>query len=420
MSTTGVRFAARLLVIGVGIQAPLNHGPATLAAQTQDPVRTFSFDSRYVAQTYSNDAVAGFGVDVLNLSTLSTQLIEPSTRLRNAAQGVLLLVGSTILGQAFSLAFHEYGHGTRAAAAGFEPRYGFGTISTDAQVDAALLAPPEYKSFLPYFLGSFFTQNGYTLATPDDTRFPPLTQEELVETGWNVLLAAGGLNNEMLLAERIEDEMYRNGGHIGFITTYINSKLSASQYDLVGPFGDVGNTVTNYQAMGFDIDQDRIDSASRASFFLSSLSYQLIYQTVRMFTGASIRFTAWEPGGVQLPNTSFFMTRSGLSYRVRTGYRTGDWQFPLAVERVFEGDKRTEVSIGAERGLERMHVRARATVGEGIGVALGAGYRIRDGVDLSAGYALYDSRNLLGERLIPSLENGSRYHDLFLRASFAY
>ncbi len=53
MSTTGVRFAAHLLVIGVGIQAPLNHGPATLAAQTQDAVRTFSFDSRYVVRTCS-------------------------------------------------------------------------------------------------------------------------------------------------------------------------------------------------------------------------------------------------------------------------------------------------------------------------------------------------------------------------------
>ncbi|MCZ6456106.1 MAG: hypothetical protein O6650_02530, partial [Actinobacteria bacterium] len=140
--------------------------PTSVGAQTDGTRRTFSFDSRYVVRTYSNDAVAGFGVDVLNLSTLPTQLIEPSTGLRNAGQGVLLLVGSTILGQAFSLAFHEYGHGTRAAAAGFEPRYGFGTISTDAQVDAALQAPPEYQSFLPYFLGSFFTQNGYTLATP--------------------------------------------------------------------------------------------------------------------------------------------------------------------------------------------------------------------------------------------------------------
>ena len=394
--------------------------PSLVGAQTDETRRTFSFDSRYVVRTYSNDAVSGFGVDVLNLSTLPTELIEPSTRLRNAGQGVLLLVGSTILGQAFSLAYHEYGHGTRAAAAGQKPRYGFGTISTDAQVQAALQAPPEYESLLRYFLGSLFTQNGYTLNTPNDTLFTPLSREELFETGWAVLLTAGGLNNEMLFAERIEDEAYRDGGHIGFITTYVNSKLSASQYDLTGPFGDVGNTVLNYQAMGFDIDQDRIDSASRTSFFLSGLSYQLIYQTVRMFTGASIRFTAWEPGGVQLPNTSFFMTRSGLSYRVRTGYRTGSWRFPLAVERVFEGDKRTEVSIGAERGLERMHLRARATVGEGIGVALGADYRIRERIDLSAGYALYDSRNLLGERLIPSLEHGSKYHDFFLRLSLAY
>ena len=123
--------------------------PSLVGAQTDETRRTFSFDSRYVVRTYSNDAVSGFGVDVLNLSTLPTELIEPSTRLRNAGQGVLLLVGSTIMGQAFSLAYHEYGHGTRAAAAGQKPRYGFGTISTDAQVQAALQAPPERSLSTP-------------------------------------------------------------------------------------------------------------------------------------------------------------------------------------------------------------------------------------------------------------------------------
>jgi len=393
--------------------------PGVLAGQTADTHRSFSFDSRYVLQTYSNDAVAAFGIDVLNLSTLPTQLIVPSSKLRNAAQGVILIVGSTILGQAFGLAYHEYGHGTRAAAAGWRPRYGFGTISTAEELMDALQAPPEYESFLPYFLGSISNHSGYTLASPDDALFPPLSEEEVIENGWMVPLSAGGLNNQMLFTERIEDETYRSGGHIGFLTTYVNGKLAASQYDLGGVFGDVGNVARRYQAMGLDISEDQIDSASRASFFLSSLSYQLAYQTFRMFTGKSIRFTGWAPGGVELPNTSFFMTLSGLSYRVSTGYRTGAWRFPLAVENVFEGDGKTEISIGAERQFVHTYLRARVTVGVGIGVGLRADHRIRDKVALFAGYSLYDSRNLLGERLIPSLEHGSRYHDLFVGLSVA-
>ena len=384
------------------------------------PARAFSIDSRYFGQTHSNDAVARFGIDALNLGTLPAELIDPSNRLRNAGQGVLSLVGSTIMGQAFQLAYHEYGHGTRVAAVGYRPLYGFGTISTDADIQAALQNGSGHHSFFGYFLASFFKSSGYTLATPDDLLFPPLSDEELAENGWTLLLATSGLSNEMLFAERIEDEIYRNGGHIGYFTTYANGKFAASNYELDGVFGDLGNAITRYQALGIDVDKDQIDSASRKSFFFSGMSYQLIYQTLRMFTGSSIRFTAWEPGGVQLPNTSFFMTRRGLSYRVRTGYHTGPWRVPLAVERVFEGDAATEVTIGVERNLSRTYLRARATVGDGFGLAAEADYRVKERVALTAGYALYDSDNMLGERMIPSLEGGSRYHDLFVRVSFAY
>ena len=400
------------------LTATLALAPVAVAGQTADTVRTFSLDSRYVGRSYSNDAMAGFGIGLFNLATLPIQLIEPSSRLRNVGRGLLLLVESIFVGEAFLITYHEYGHGTRAAARGWRPRYGFGLILTDADLQAALQGPPEHETFFGFFFNSFGQGSAYALAGPDDLLFTP-PSEDLVED-WAILLNAGGLNNEMLFAERIEDEISRNDGHIGFLPAYVNAKLSTIQYSVVGVFGDVDNTVRSYQAMGFDIDQDRIDSASRASFFLTSLSYQLIYQTVRMFTGESIRFTAWAPGGVELPNTSFFMTRSGLSYRVRTGYRTGPWRFPLAVESVFEGDGRTEVSLGAERHLARTYLRARATFGEALGVGLSADYRIRDKVALSAGYTLYDSRNLLGERLIPSLENGSRYHNLFVRLSFAY
>jgi len=50
----------------------------------------------------------------------------------------------------------------------------------------------------------------------------------------------------------------------------------------------------------------------------------------------------------------FFMNRSGLSYRIRSGYRFADWRLPFAVEYKFEGEKRTEVSLGAEKHFYKL------------------------------------------------------------------
>ena len=404
----------------LGVLPWLGLTPGTLTGQTPEPERTFSLDSRYLLNTYSNQAVAQFGIDMMSLTTLTTSLIEPSSKLRNAGQGLLLLVTSTVVGQAFTLAYHEYGHGTRAAAAGMKPRYGFGGVFTPADISAALNSPDSHESFFGYYLGSFVHHSGYALATPDNALFPPLTEDELVETGWHVLLSAGGLNNDMLYAEEIEDELYRNGGHIGFFTSYFNSKLAASQYSVGGEFNDVANTVARYRDQGFDVDEDQIDSASRTSLFLSATSYQLVYQTVRMFMGSSFRFEPWKLRGVELPRTSFFMTRSGLSYRVRSGYQTGAWRFSVAVERVFEGDERTEVSLGVERRTTLLGLAVEATLGEQIELGLEGSYRLNDRLIVSGGYALYDSRNLRGERLIPSLESGARYHDLYVKMSLVY
>jgi len=221
--------------------------------------------------------------------------------------------------------------------------------------------------------------------------------------------------------ELIEDEVYRHGGHIGFLTAYLKGKLSPSHFsDSAGKFGDLNRVVAAYEEQGFLIDKDKIDSGSQIAFYFSAMSYQLFYQTFRMFTGKSYRFQPWEYRGLQLPNTAFYMTRSGLSQKVRSAYRSGSWRFPFAVEHVFEGNRRTEVSFGAEKRYERMGVGLTAIVGKQIEVEFDVAYRLDKWFLISAGYALYDVRNLHGERLIPSLEHGSTYHDFYLRASLIY
>jgi len=347
-------------------------------------------------------------------------LFYDSRQLRNVANGLLLFIGSTFLSQPYTFAFHEYGHGTRVAAIGYKPYYGHGAIETDADLQAALSGSVKlYDNFLSFYFSSLFDIGGFAIVKPADTLFTPLTEE--INNGWDGLIATGGLNNEMLFTEFIEDELHRNGGHIGFLIPYINGKLAARNYESgLGVFNDVTNIVNYYQGRGYNIDNDKIGNGSKVSLFTSALSYQFFYQFVRMFSGKSVRFHPWEFRGVQLPNTLFYMNRSGLSYKIRSGYRFGEWRFPFAVEYGFEGEKRTEFTFGAEKGFEKITAAFEAIIGKRLEFAMDVSYRQSKWLMISGGYALYDQRNLHGERLIPSLEHGSVYHDFYLRASLTY
>ena len=136
--------------------------------------------------------------------------------------------------------------------------------------------------------------------------------------------------------------------------------------------------------------------------------------------GESPRFRPWEVYGVQLPNTAFYMNRDGLSYKVRSAYHDKSWRFPIAVEYVFEGESRTELSIGAESQWKNLSAMLQTIIGKKFELELELGYRLNDWFLLSGGYALYDKNNLHGERLTPSLQYGSTYHDIYLKASLVY
>ncbi len=389
------------------------------SAQALRPMRSFSLDSRYFIQTYSNRAVGLFGIDMYNLATLPADLIGPGTKLRNFGQGLALLLVAAYLSDGISIAYHEYGHGTRLAAIGFRPLYAFGRAET--HLVSALESGETYDNLFAYYVRTFYKNGGFTIRSSENTPFTPFTEDQQRELRWNVLRRAGGMNNEMFFTEIIEDEVYRNGGHIGFLMAYLKGKLSASHYsDSAKPSGDLNRVVTAYEEYGFGIDKDRIDTGSQISFFLSGMTYQLFYQTFGIFLGKQFRFRPWEFRGVQLPNTSFYMTSSGLSYKVRSAYSSGSWRFPIALEHVYEGDRRTEVSFGGEKQSARIGYGFKIIVGKQLEMELDVRYRFDKRLLVSAGYGLYDVRNLHGERLIPSLEHGSTFHDLYLRAALIY
>ncbi len=412
-------------------------GATNVSAQAiGEGTRSLTLDSRYFNPEYSNRAHGQFGIEIMSIGALPASLLLPIDTERsdrdgfplshswywnNFGNGVLTLIGSAFLSTSYQFSYHEFGHGTRAAAAGFRPHYGHGSIDTGDDIAEAIRRADTKGNFFSFFLSSLTDVGGYTIATGDDTLFPPLTPDEFFALGWDGVVAAAGLNNEMYFTEFIEDEIARNGGHIGYLISYASGKMSANAYSLDGTvFNDKNNIVQFYNDRNLAIGAEDVDQGSVRAFFLSASSYQLTFQLLRMFSGRSTRFQGWKPYGIELPNTSFYMNTAGLSYKIRSGYNYGAWRWPVALEFVYSGDSRAELFVGAERVLFGTFVSLGMTVGEVIAPQLDLHYGVHDNVRLTAGYSYYNRKNLRGERSIPSLEHGDGFHEVYAGVAVVY
>jgi len=201
--------------------------------------------------------------------------------------------------------YHEFGHGTRAASAGFKPYFGHGFIGSEEDLKKAIRSGELKDNFFSFWLSSITNTSGFAIATASDTLFSPLDEAEFIEFGIDGLVPAGGLNNEMYFTEAIEDQIHRDGGHIGYWPSYAMAKLSATSYEQ-------GETIFNVFA-----------------------------------------------------------------------------------------------SVGA-------------TIGRVVEPRLDLRYHVLENVRLSAGYTYYNPKNLNGERLIPSLENRSDFHEAYVGLAVVY
>ena len=396
---------------------------ATPALAQQGATRGFSLDSRYLLGPASNSAAVRFGLDMATLATLPGDLLleGSDSRGRAIAASWLVFATSYYLNEGFSLAYHEYGHGTRNGALGYRTRYGFGTLRSDADVTAALAGGELHDTFLSFYLRTFYSSGGFAIRDATDPLFAPVDEAAEPAVGWNVARRAGGMNNEMLVAQVIDDDVQRSGGHVGLFTLYVKGKLSSSPMSQSSrDVGDIGRVVTGYADRGISISADDIERASVTAFLLSGLSYQITFETLAALTGRPFRFDAWTLGPVEMPSTSFYMNRDGLSYRFATGVRHRGWRFPVAIEQLFDGRERTEVTVGAELLQGRATGSAAVTWGRRLAWELAVGTDVSPRVRIEGGYTVFDARNLRGERVIPSLEGGARYHDLFVRGVLRY
>ena len=115
----------------------------------KDIKRRLSIDSSYSDDKYSNRAIGDFGVELYQLnSALHDSISLDSGFTRFGWTIIHSLFTEIYLKPKFSLAYHEFGHGTRMAAGTNEPEYLYVNNFTTSEINAAT----PYKGFFSYFL----------------------------------------------------------------------------------------------------------------------------------------------------------------------------------------------------------------------------------------------------------------------------
>lgn len=366
--------------------------------------KSISIDTAYVPMLASNRAMWGFGLEWEYLGmTIFDGVSEGSfigqtfpTRLLWAAA---MHVGWMFPQYSFFVSNHELGHGTRMIAEGGSPRYTWNSGGGN------------HTSIFSFFLVGLFKHGdgAYAQSSGGFHRAP---------SNWELVVGQGGMNNSMMFAEALEDEVAANGGHINQILAYYRAKKDPYEYALSterGFQGDISNTRSMLAALGISVSTQDYKTGTLVSAALSSTTWSYIYSFARYVASGDPNVPHPRIGAFRLPNVSFFQNRSGLSFRARAALDYSDHAIPFSLEAVYRGRTAVEASVGYQ-SLVSHGSKKRVGFGlQGYASTLGgAGMRISQesqvGQSTLFGYgaSVYTSNSLEGER------NGGRWLSDFL------
>jgi hypothetical protein len=308
---------------------------------------------------FSNRAVGEFGIGYVHAfswlfdipgDALSKNKKDPlSSIIRGGlAIGSFFLMDYLPVGK-WMLPYHEFGHGTRIAAAGYEPIYYYvGSFTNKGGWDGP------YTNYFMYFIsGLFSSKSGGVTSSLGNS----VVGGAGVPNYWWAVGSMGGMNNEMYFAEILEDDIYYNGGHLTYAAFYYEGKLAA--YDYVqatkgGAFGstligDIGNIIGYYNSKGYGIGLSTIETASLISLILSSSTYSLLYSGYNFAVNGDPTVRGFEIYNFRIPDINLYLTSKGLSYQIKSAYRYKDVTFPISLEMVFAGGFGMDLGFGIRK-----------------------------------------------------------------------
>jgi len=377
--------------------------------------RSFSIDSGYLPSLASNRAFWKFGIEFEGAgSAVFDGLGEHLGLGSNGLTRAGLAIGTYFLWptvqEAYFVANHELGHGSRLVSVGLEPYYVWNSKGK------------EHSNIFSFFIEGLTTGGGaYTANRPGNYSVPE-------PSAWYLSIAAGGMNNSAMFAEALEDRIALQGGHIMEYIGYVRGKQDAADYvdsTAAGQDGgDVEKILDYYAERDRGITGSDIKNGSNISRWASATHWAYGVAAVRYVFGGDPAVRPLSLGAFKLPDVSHFIMNAGLSYKVRTALLAGEAQYPIELEYVYKGEKIIEASVGY-RGLRQT---AKSQVGMSgyqfylnstgaFGIKAQRDTALSESLNASFGASVYQANLLEGQRNIAKYLSSNLGYEVWGRLS---
>jgi hypothetical protein len=450
--------------------------------------RTISLDSGYLTSLNSNRAIGEFDLELRQawgvLYDWQNDVWQPEGIFGRSILYSLFSVLTWGPTMAQMVTYHELGHSTRFRSIGIDTSFfnigkgvwnvyqkgadnigwedtlsdsyfptvgGMGIISAinplaclDAymlpRLDRKLLFVPQNESVhydpdkLKSFSGKFkkeIHKKKYDSKKDNDTVDVGEEVKGIFTPKADVLIMAGGLNNQQDQSRRVENHLWYSGGdHFTTVGTYFWDKTWAgfqsflSQDKGYSDNQDTTKICNAYKKMGIELTHKEIMQYSYRSYVLSAQTYANIYQIYKTIVDGENRVYAPEVFNIKLPNVALYFTTKGPTYNVSSGYRFDETLFfPVSVEFGLK-ESALEASVGVRKKFPSFHdsfVHAEIVFNsEAVGGSIYGGAIFDKMWNVQAGVTYHNAKTFQGERNIPSYKNGDTDIEAWVKLGVAY
>ncbi|WP_186647188.1 hypothetical protein [Fluviispira vulneris] len=290
--------------------------------------------------------------------------------------------------------FHEFGHATRFQSYGYNiTRY---NVGEDNSVTANSYFEMVFKRAKTGPVGASTSGNFSILSTSQD-----------------LIVTAGGMNNETLLSERLSDRIYERGGSVpDLFYHYYNKKGPYDYFNISSSSGDPTIILNTYKTLGLNISKQNIMDSYTFSLLASGTFYSLLWGNIKYFYNGEQNIKPIDIFGFSLPDFYTYLNSRGLSIETILHYRVNEaLSFGLSYEKVYNGTPYDEFGPQFRLALKLnsnylkfLIIKPQLLIGAGDNVDWGGSLLTElEGTYFGtfAKYTYYNSNTLYGERNNP-------------------
>ncbi|RAP24981.1 hypothetical protein DID73_00310 [Candidatus Marinamargulisbacteria bacterium SCGC AG-343-K17] len=387
----------------------------------------FSIDTGLLDSANSNRAIAQFNLDVMGATNDILRWTHKSSQMSRLVTKGYFIANIFLpyhIGSLVNLAYHEFGHGGRADALGYNHYYQLAFSFDDDQHSAKLHT--YYDLFFAIMMNPFIEGAS---ASYYGEMYDHISSDE--QAFFSALISANGVNNEMFLASRLSDQNYDRGrGTIFDFLTYHQSKLAVYGYarsEEKGVFGDSGLGDLSYVQSYYE-DQHKLSvsmsdfkSYNLVAYFFSAQTWAYFNAIPDYIYRDEFNFSMAPFNGWRLPEVDFYLNPQGPSYLVRSQYEwSSSLSIPFAIEYVFLGDQVLEYTVGVRSNWSSfLSTYTECRLGQQVGFSQTVSMALTDRWITGIGWIHYSGKNLYGARHIPSFERSDwRADDFFISTTY--